>query len=95
MIRFHLSHLWMSIQMHIYKILLLSFHSCNYKGHEWDYRCASSFVYPINMETLSTLFHGDGSTDLWNVSAQKINIFPNDNEKFFPSFFNLSMTMVL
>ena len=47
------------MKMHIYKISLLPLYSCNYKGHEWDYRYASSFVYPINKETLSALFHGD------------------------------------
>ena len=33
---FHIYQL--SIQLHSYKILLLLFYSCNYKGHEWDYR---------------------------------------------------------
>ena len=61
--------------MHIYKITLLLLYSCNYIGHEWDYRYASSCVYPIDMETLSTSFHRDGGTDLWNVSVWIISIF--------------------
>ena len=87
MIGFHMYQL--SIQMHTYKISLLLFDSCNYIGHDWDYRHASSCVYPIDMETLSTSFHGDRSTDLWNVSAWKIRIFPNDHENLLPSFFNI------
>ena len=75
MIGFHMYQL--SIQMHIYKISLFLFYSCNYIGHEWDYRYTSSCVYLIDMETLRTSFHGDGSTDLWNVSAWKISIFPS------------------
>ena len=71
--------------------MLLPFYSGNNKGHECDYRYASSFVYTIMMETLSTLFHGDESTDLWNVCAWKISIVPNDNENFFPSFFNICL----
>ena len=55
MIGFHMYRL--CIQMHIYKISLLLFYSCNYIGHEQDYRYASSFVYPINMEILSASFH--------------------------------------
>ena len=52
-------HDWLSYASIVYtnaniKISLLLICSCNYMGHEWGYRYASSCVCAIDMETLST-----------------------------------------